>query len=125
MGLMDNYFKDYQRLKAGANSSWLMDKFSDTMSESEIRKIQRQVATAYHDFDPNSPTFGYFLSINYEILFIGFDYNIKLGISPPELSDFFEEISREKGTDGGVKAAIESPEKSEKPAGELENDLPK
>lgn len=107
---MDNYFKEYAKLKSGLKSQQVLNSFRDNLSESETRKIQQKIGSSFHAFDPDCPTFGYFVAIKQELYYIGFDYNIKVGVAPLALTRFFEEISRDKSMENTPKIPIQDSE---------------
>lgn len=95
VGLLNNHFKYAKTLVEGIKWREYAKTMVNDVVESKIIQAQRKGNASYHKFAPELATFGYFIKINKEIYYIGFDYNCKVECNFSEMATFFNQIKIE------------------------------
>lgn len=95
MGLLGHYHEYYPTLFDGIIFRDMVNSRKNEVVESKIVEYSRKGNAAFHSFEPELPTWAYFLDIDGKVFYIGFDYNCKVECQISEMANFIDQIKLE------------------------------
>ena len=96
LGLLNHYNEHFIKLEQGIYYRDTVADKSNPILASEAADLTRKEQKALHDFEAELPTFAYFLNINGQVYYVGFDYNRKVFCDQTQFCELLSKISIDK-----------------------------